>query len=75
VSFLDKIFGRRPTSPIDPALASKLVDLISGIIATAKDRDEIRRRIAQAAHAGDLDFLVEGVRSDRQKIDDFIENG
>lgn len=75
MSLLDRILGRRPASPIDPELATKIIDLISGIIATAKDRDEIRRRIAQAAHAGDLDFLVEGIRRDRHKIDDFIENG
>jgi hypothetical protein len=73
VSWFERLFGQRPI--LNPAIASRIVDLVAGIIATSKDRDEIRQRIAAAAHAGDLDFLIEGLESDKKKAQSFIDNG
>lgn len=75
MSLFDRIFGRRPSEGLAPTIIGKLVDLVSAIAATSKDRTEIRKRLAEAAHAGDLDFLIEGVQADKKKAQDFIDNG
>lgn len=75
MSILDTILRRAPARKLAPAIVEQVFAVVEAVVERVRDRQEARERLARRARAGDLDFLLDAVESDRRKAEDYVRGG
>lgn len=70
MSWLSRLFQRAPKVPVD-----QIASALGSILARARDLNEYRAALAQAAQRGDLDGPFHTWKAANRRADDYIRHG
>lgn len=73
MGLLSRLFGRKPV--LSPEVVDRVVGTVARVIDRARDIAEMRERMARAARAGDLDFLINAIEADRRLAEQYVRGG